>query len=204
MAPPRKLSEDDNRWIDVFANLILDQRQKHNGRVPRGVMNSYLQFLREEPRAIPVTRDMMKGRIKLLSAKSKVPSIDNVPAEIEIDGASVASAITRATFNDDDDDSLASSEHPRIISHNKQSLAQLRTRVLNEVTLEHVRLHELKVNKKDRLPRGSLEKLIQQKRIQLGLPDSVKISVKTIRNRREKGRRSPCPKHRGKQIYSGR
>lgn len=202
MAPPRKLSEGENKLIDVFAELILDTRVVNQGRIPHGFMETYLKILQAS--GIQVTRDIMKGRIKLFE-KKMIMARRTIPFQIHLDGATVASDVTKPRF--DTSTSTVSSDNNalrdpsgRATEQPEQTvLAQLRTRLINEVTLEHVRLHEAKKDKNARLPKGTLRNLIKQKRIELGLPDFVKIPMNTIRNRREKGRCSLCPKHRGKQ-----
>ena len=66
MAPPRKLSETHNIFVDAIAEKIIKARNENGGKTPRCLMLKYLKDLQREN--IPVTREMMKHRIKFLES----------------------------------------------------------------------------------------------------------------------------------------
>ena len=214
MGKPRRLSKSDNIVIDGIAHMVLNIRQSNDGRVPHGRMEGFLNDL--QSKGIDVTRDMLKARVKAIE-KVLVTGRQQVPANINVDGITVASGVTPITpsaMSGSDTDTAAgvansgtgtdSSGKPRgrpkgTTNKAKSDLKDLRTQLMDEVTVNFAELHKNKADKDSRLPKGTLKEMIKEKSKKLQVPDSVSssISERTIRNRLEKNRKSLCPKHRG-------
>lgn len=82
----------------------------------------------------------------------------------------------------------------------KQELESLKRRLLDEVSVEHAKRFFDKGSQDGsnaRLPKGTLASIIEEKRAELNVPDSVSISVDTVRHRLSKSAKSLTPRHRG-------
>ncbi len=64
----------------------------------------------------------------------------------------------------------------------KQDIADTKKRLIHEVPVEYSRKLNDNKNLIPQLPNGYLQKLVDTKKEELGIPDDVRISLKTIKN----------------------
>ncbi|HSN66077.1 MAG TPA: hypothetical protein VLS94_05525, partial [Fusibacter sp.] len=196
-----------------------EEKEKHGGKLPYGVLKSIVDNVTSN--GVAATRHMISGRAK--RAMKPVPSTV-VPVQSIVVPTGGSSAQSELSPNNSSFSSAGGNATAIINTANisftanititngnsrgrpkgstikaKNDNDSLTKQVMNEVTVEYssaLDAHQANSNQK-RLPIGFLEELIKKKRDELGLPDKEKISMKTIRNRREKNRKSLTPKHPG-------
>ncbi len=64
----------------------------------------------------------------------------------------------------------------------KQDIADTKQRLMNELAVEYSMKLNDNSNSNAQLPNGHLQKLVDTKKEELGIPDDAKISLKTIKN----------------------
>jgi hypothetical protein len=143
MSVSQKLSDGDNLLIDCAASKIAKERQANNGRVPRGLVSNVLQTLISK--GVKATRDLVNGRVK---------KIFKVPSQVRVAGgsSSVISDLTSYSSSSADTSTRTATTSATVrprgrpkgsTSQAKRDLKALRTRLLDEVTLEYsARLNE--------------------------------------------------------------
>ncbi len=169
----------------MAVKAIIYEQQKNGGRVPHGLIPEVVDNLHE--RGIHVNGDILNGPIQ--RCQSKGVKKGKVPAIVATSELTTISDLTNA----EDDNGNASTHYStsstycgRLQSSTnkaKKDIADTKKRLMNEVAVEYsMKLHDNK-NSTSQLPNRYLQKLVDIKKEELGIPDDIEISLKTIKIR---------------------
>lgn len=114
---------------------------------------------------------------------------------MQIDGINVPAATTTSALSPAPIISKPRGRPKGSTKQSKRDFEALKIRFIDEVTVAHAALHDAKGDPQGRLSKGTIQRLMEEKRAELNLPYTVKISTSTVRNRR-RNRKSLTPKHR--------
>ena len=181
---PHVYNTEEIKLIDDTVLSLKMMRHENGGRLPWGTMTKTVKKLRK---TIPtVTRDVLNGRLTRLDEKVKISFIESDSEEDAVEAIEVIDETTLS--NPKKRGRIVGSTNKNIKEYN-QTIIDCRNAIAREV-------FEYQKNLEGRLPVGYIDSIIEKKKEEFKLPDTVIISKRTIQNRLRNGRKLEC-QHRG-------